>query len=249
MDPALFKRIVDEIGQSGVTRRVSPFLTNEPFLDPDIVEKSRYIVRTVPRCDVVVTTNAGRLSPDVVDDIVRDNPFHAIYISMQGIEKEPYERVMRGALRFEETKRNVEYLIDQRNQHLPHLKIVVTMVQDSLIDADRAVTYWRGRGVQAQYTVLENRGGNFEGFSNLADGKAHVFRDCARLFKTACITFDGEMVLCCADYARSMVLGNVTQDSIASIWNSPRAATIRRNFILNDFSENPLCAQCVICDP
>ncbi len=246
MDQALFERIVAEIAKEGSTRRVSPYLTNEPFLDRTIVEKSRLIQRSAPRCDVVVTTNAGALSRAIVDDIARDNPFHAIYISMQGIEKEPYERTMRGRLVFEETKRNVDYLLEQRDARMPRLKIVVTMVKTREIDAEAAVRYWKSRGVGAQYTVLENRGGNTKQFNALLSGKKRLFRDCTRLFKAACITFDGDMVLCCTDYYRAMVLGNIRNSSIREVWNSPRAVGIRRDFLRGDLRNNPLCARCTV---
>jgi radical SAM protein with 4Fe4S-binding SPASM domain len=246
MPRQLFERIVTEIGREGVTTRVSPYLTNEPFLDLEIVEKSRFLRRVVPHCKVVITTNGGPLTAEIVEDIARDNPFRAIYISMQGIEKEAYERTMRGSLVFEETKRNVEYLIDQRNARMPELKIVITMVKTKEIDAEAAVRYWQSRGVEAKYTVLENRGGNLTQFEALLTGQKRRFRDCTRLFKAACITFDGDMVLCCTDYYRTMVLGNVRDRSIREVWNSPRASAIRRDFIRGDLRNNPLCARCAV---
>jgi len=246
MSDELFEKIVAEIARFGVTRRVSPYLMNEPFLDKTILEKSRYIARHVPGCKVVITTNAGKLTKDVVDDIVQDNPFRAIYISMQGIEKGPYESTMGGSLVFEETKRNVEYLMEQRNKHLPGLKIVMTMIKTSAIDAESAVRYWKSLGAESKYTVLENRGGNLPGFNELNVGSKRVFKDCTRLFKHAYILFNGDMVLCCTDYYKTMVLGNVGETSIHDVWNSPRAVELRRNFIKGDLRDNPLCAKCVI---
>jgi len=178
--------------------------------------------------------------------MLADNPFHALYISMQGIEKGPYEATMGGSLVFEQTMANVEYLIAQRNARAPGLKIVVTMVKTSAIDAEAAVRFWRGKGVDAKYTVLENRGGNIETFDRLNAGQKRAFKDCTRLFKHAYILFDGDMVLCCTDYYKTMVLGNVADSSVYEVWNSPRAKAIRRNFLRGDLSENLLCAQCYV---
>jgi radical SAM protein with 4Fe4S-binding SPASM domain len=183
-----------------------------------------------------------------VDDIVKDNPFRSIYISMQGIEKEAYEETMRGSLVFETTLANVEYLIEQRAKYLPKLEIVVTMVKTNRIDADRAVEYWKQRGVKSQYTILENRGGAIHDFEQIAAGRKRLFKNCTRLFKNAMITFDGDMVLCCVDYYRKVVLGNVKKNSIAEVWNSPRATEIRRKFLAGDLSDNPLCASCFVAD-
>jgi radical SAM protein with 4Fe4S-binding SPASM domain len=246
MTDVLFEKIVKEIGKYGTTRRISPYLTNEPFVDKTIVEKSRYIKRHVPKAKVVITTNAGVLFPRVVDDILRDNPFHAIYISMQGIEKGPYEATMQGSLVFEETKQNVEYLIRERNRLCPGLQITVTMVKTHLIDTEAAVRYWRSLGVEAKCTALENRGGSIADFDGLSTEEGRLFRDCTRLFKNAYITFDGDMVLCCADYYREVVLGNVRDRSIHDVWNSPLAQETRRAFVQGNMENNSLCANCQI---
>jgi radical SAM protein with 4Fe4S-binding SPASM domain len=221
---------------------------NEPFLDKTLIEKSRHIHRMVPKGKVVVTTNAGVLTRDLVDEILRENPFHAIYISMQGIEKEAYEATMRGRMNFEKTKENVEYLVDQRNKLQPGFKVVVTMVQTNLVDVAKAVAYWQSRGVESKYTPLENRGGNIEAFDGLNPCTKRVYKDCTRLMKHAYILFNGDMVLCCTDYYKTMVLGNVAETSLHEVWNSERAVGIRRNFLRGDLSENPLCANCYIAD-
>jgi len=247
MSDELFQKIIHEIAQHKNTRRISPYLMNEPFLDPKILERSRYIKQIIPKSRIIITTNAGKLSPDVVDDLVKDNPFLHIFISMQGIEKEPYEETMRGSLKFEETKRNIEYLIQKRNEYCPELKITVTMVKTNLINVDKAVNYWKSLGVHSKYTALENRGGNNSAFRKLIPSKAVPFKHCTRLFKQAYILFNGDMVLCCTDYFKKMVLGNVAESSIYEVWNSPRAIKIRQDFIRGDFSENPLCASCLIC--
>ncbi len=247
MSDDLFHKLIGEIARHGV-RRISPYLMNEPFLDKSLLEKARYIKAQIPKSKLTITTNAGVLRPEIVDDLVADNPLRYVYISFQGMEKGPYEETMRGAMVFERTKENVEYLVTQRDKHAPELKIVVTMVKTSKIDAEKAVAYWRSRGVAAQYTALENRGGNIAGFSALNAGEGRIFRDCNRLFKHAYILFNGDLVLCCTDYYKSIVLGNAGQNTIEDVWNGPRAQKIRHDFLRGDLSQNPLCANCEIAD-
>lgn len=246
MSKDLFEKIVYEIASYNVTQRISPYLMNEPFFDKEIVEKARFIKKQVPKARIVLTTNGSLLTEPMVDDLVHDNPLRALYISMQGIEKESYEATMRGTLVFEKTKDNVERLIVKRNQYAPNLKIVITMVKTNRIDADAAVAYWQEKGVEAKYTQLENRGGNNEAFVSLNNGDKRLFKDCVRLLKNAYILFNGDMVLCCTDYYKTMVLGNVAESSIHEVWNSPYAVEIRRDFLRGDLSSNPLCANCYI---
>ena len=111
IDWELFRRIVDECSQYRV-RRFSPYLTNEPFADKELLERIEYVNRKMPTTKVVVTTNAHYLVPDLTDRILAlEKPLHAIYISFQGIEKEAYEATMRGNMKFERTMENVNHLV------------------------------------------------------------------------------------------------------------------------------------------
>lgn len=246
MSDALFHKIVDEIALRNVTQRISPYLMNEPFFDKDILDKVRYIKERIPKARLVLTTNGSLLTESVLENLVANNPLRALYISMQGIEKEAYEATMRGTLVFEKTKKNVERLIDLRNQYAPNLKIVVTMVKTNRIDAEKAVAYWKSRGIEAKYTKLENRGGNTEAFDTLNAGDKRVFKDCVRLLKNAYVLFNGDLVLCCTDYYKTMVLGNIADASIGEVWNSEKAKKIRSDFLRGDLSEIPLCAECFV---
>lgn len=249
MSPELFEAIVDEIAAHGV-RRVSPYLMNEPFLDPRILERLAYLKKKIPGGKLVVTTNGSRLTPDKVEGLLEGRALHALYISFQGVEKEGYEATMRGSLVFEKTMENVLYLIDRWKAAGGRdlFKIVVTMVKTNLIDAEKAVAFWREKGVESKWTPLENRGGNVAVAASLAPGDRPLrrFADCTRLFKQAYILFNGDMVLCCTDYTRKVVLGNVAQSSIEAVWNSPKARSIRRLYAEGYMDRIPLCRDCEI---
>jgi MoaA/NifB/PqqE/SkfB family radical SAM enzyme len=248
MPPELFRKIIDEAAGYRV-RRISPYLMNEPLMDRDLFDKIRYINSTIPRCRVVVTSNGHFLTPTVVDKILdmRDG-IHELYISFQGIDKESHESTMRGSMNFERTLANVDHFLEtQRSRGLDRPKLWITMVDTTLIDARKAVAYWRSRGVAAKYTTLENRGGNIkdaEAFSRT--GSMSYYTTCTRLFKQAYIMFNGDLVLCCVDYGREQVLGNVTRQSIHDVWNGPVAREIRRRYLDREFGALPLCGRCKI---
>jgi len=247
MAPELFERIIDEIARHGV-RRISPYLMNEPFLDRSLTDKIRFIKEKIPGARIVVTTNAGKLTADKVDRLLEVDALHALYISFQGIEKEGYEATMRGSLVFEKTRENVETLIERWKAAggRSRFKIVVTMVATNKIDPERAVAHWESLGVESKFTPLENRGGNVDVVSDLAPEKMKRFADCTRLFKQAYILFNGDMVLCCTDYTRKVVLGNVGSSSIEAVWNSPKALKIRRLYSEGFMDRIPLCRDCEI---
>ena len=69
MDWALFRKIIDESARHRV-RRISPYLMNEPFVDPEIFEKIAYINRVNHRARVTLTTNGSLLTKGVVDRLL-----------------------------------------------------------------------------------------------------------------------------------------------------------------------------------
>jgi MoaA/NifB/PqqE/SkfB family radical SAM enzyme len=248
MSVELFRRIVDEAAAHGV-RRISPYLMNEPLMDRDMFERIRYINEKIPDCKVVVTTNGHFLTPPVVDKILEmGDGIHKLYVSFQGIDKEAYEKTMRGNMDFERTMTNVSHFIEtQRARGLTRPQLWITMVDTSVIDATKAVEYWRSRGVASKYTTLENRGGNIKDAETFSHSRAmSYYTTCTRLFKQAYIMFNGDLVLCCVDYSREQVLGNITSSSIYDVWNGPVATEIRRRYLGHEFGKLPLCGNCKI---
>lgn len=244
----LFRRIIDEASEHDV-RRISPYLMNEPLMDRDLFEKVRYINDKIPDAKVVITTNGHFLTPPVVDQILgMGDGIHKLYVSFQGIDKASYEKTMRGNMDFDRTMANINHFIEtQRSRGLDRPKLWITMVDTSVIDARKAIAYWRSRGVASKYTTLENRGGNIKEAESFSRTHAmSYYTTCTRLFKQAFIMFNGDLVLCCVDYSREQVLGNIVNSSVSDVWNGPVATEIRRRYLGHEFDKLPLCGNCKI---
>ena len=248
IDWRLFQKIVDECAQHRV-RRFSPYLTNEPFADKEILERIRYIHTKMPRTKVVITTNAHYLVPSLADRILAlEKPLHAIYVSFQGIEKEAYEATMRGNMSFERTMENVSYITSRiRKEGRKRPEVWITMVDTQAIDARKAIRYWQDRGIKVKCTALENRGANFIQIESLQRSRQMTpYTTCPRLMKQMYIHFDGDVVLCCVDNSRKVVLGNVREQSLYEVWNGPKAVAHRRRYLAHDLDGLALCGTCKV---
>jgi hypothetical protein len=102
--------------------------------------------------------------------------------------------------------------------------------------------------VEARYTFLENLGGGVAAVDGMARAPLRPYTTCARLFKQAYILFNGDMVLCCADWSRRQVLGNVAARGVAAVWNGSVAREIRGRYIDRRFSDLALCGSCRVGD-
>jgi MoaA/NifB/PqqE/SkfB family radical SAM enzyme len=247
MEWGLFERIIEECARHRV-RRLSPYLMNEPFLDRELPKRIRFMHENCPSAKVVVTSNGSMLRPDVVREVLDLGPaLHALYISVQGLEKESYEKTMRGAMKFEQTFENVNFLVDEmKRRGATYPELWITMVDTNVINAKEAVKYWQGRGVRSKYTTLENRGGNIETAGDMAHTDMGYYTTCTRLMKQAYILFNGDMVICCTDYSRQMVLGNMVDSSVRDVWNGATATNFRSAYLAHRFDELVLCKVCKV---
>ena len=247
MSDELFRKIIDECALHSV-QRISPFLTNEPLLDKTLEDKLIYTREKIPRIRLVLNTNGSLLSEKRVRSLVDSQTLDTIYISFQGITKDAYEKSMVG-LDFDHTLSNVNFLIDYlREKNLKRPKVRITMVKTKLIEDQipAALSYWEDRGVDATYTVFQNRAGTVDEARDLATARLKKYVNCERPFRETGITFDGQMLLCCIDYARQTVLGDVRERSIAEIWNDERVVDLRRLFLEGNLNEIQSCRRCLV---
>ena len=75
--------------------------------------------------------------------------------------------------------------------------------------------------MRAGASMLVNRAGNVENYDELryTPQAAQPVRTCELLFYKMYILASGDVVLCCMDWRRQVVLGNVRQQRLRDIWN------------------------------
>lgn len=80
MTEDLFKKIIDELSEIDYTGKLALFSNNEPFLDPDILERHRYARERLPKARLHLFTNGTLLTVDkfielmkYLDELIIDN--------------------------------------------------------------------------------------------------------------------------------------------------------------------------------
>jgi MoaA/NifB/PqqE/SkfB family radical SAM enzyme len=245
MEGDLYRKIIDECVKKPV-RRISPYLMNEPLCDSELGWKIKYITeRKKNRLSIKLNTNASLLSGKLLEDIL-ESGLDRLNISFHGISKEVYEKSMQG-LEYEKTLANVNNVLEakkQMNKEKP--KITITMVKTKLIDSqiDDIKSYWGKRNVSIHIQPMENRANGYIRDKGLNPDNWETYSRCKRLFKQAYILYNGDMVLCCADWERTTILGNVKEKSIEEVWNGENAVSIRKKFLRKN-TKGLLCHSCL----
>ncbi len=242
MSEEVYDRIIDECAQESGLRRIEPFLMNEAFTDKRIIELISKTKQKVPHAMVTVTTNGSPLTPSVSDRLVKTG-LDAIWFSFNGANPETYEKIM--GIPYDKVKRNLDYLL---NIKPPDLHVFVNMIETELMapEIEQNIRYWQSRGVQAGSSPLVNRAGNVTNFNDLnyKPISNHPVRTCELPFYKMYIIHNGDVVLCCMDWRRTQVVGNVMQQSIRDIWNGQEYRRIRQLHIEGRDAELELCSRC-----
>jgi molybdenum cofactor biosynthesis enzyme MoaA len=245
MEWDLFRKIVDECLHSGI-ERISPYLMNEPLLDRGLPQKIRYVSDNKnERSYTKVNTNASLLTEEMGRELIQAK-LDRLNVSFHGIRRTTYEASMVG-LNYEDVLQKVNSFIETKqrlNAEKPRLRI--TMVRTKIIDGeiDEILAYWGKRGIKVNIRGLENRTNAEISSQGMFVEKWMPFRWCNRMMEQAYVLFNGDVILCCVDWERTTVLGNLRRNSLAEIWNGAAYTEVRRRFLAGDLKDM-LCRKCL----
>lgn len=245
MDINLFKKIIDEIADYDV-KEIHPFLMNEPLMDRRIFEFIEYIKQKIPSVVIKVNTNGSLLNKEKAE-MLANSKVDYVDFHVEGIRKDTYEKIMT-SLNLEKTLERIEYFLSFKKPFIKDVRagVAPNILQEGELEEYRE--YWHNRGVRVVTFIGMDRAGNInhEGLVG-GDIENTKLRGCKmdRHLRWFHILFNGDVVLCCEDYRREIVLGNIRNQSIYEIWHSSEYETVRAKINSKEECEtNFLCNRC-----
>ena len=206
IDDDLFVHIVDQIAEQvsvgliAETVSVNLFFQNEPLIDPKLFQWARYVREKLPRSYLICFTN-GLLLPKLKQQII-DSDFNELYFSLYGYDVQSFNR-------------------------LTELKINKDKFEEMLAAMDeikcsgrlKAVTSSSWRNVEGRMVLFD-----YSSRAGFYSRKIlhHQTWGCKRGRANHWLHFhaDGEMILCCMDWLKETVFGNIKQQSLGEIVTS-----------------------------
>jgi radical SAM protein with 4Fe4S-binding SPASM domain len=235
-----YKKIIDEASEIGVYSVKLNWL-GEPLIHPDIVNMVRY-AKKKGIIDVMLNTNAVLLNEELSRNLIEAG-LDKIFFSFDSPFKEKYEKIRIGA-KFENTLNNIKSLVDIRNNMGKTSPL--TRVSMVLMDSNRN-----------EYNKF------VELFKNIVDVVAYVeYREptanakykidyekkfaCSQLWQRMFIAWNGDVIPCCVDSEKEMIINNIHKDSIKNIWNSNKYNNLRKNHKNGEWYKENRCRECDI---
>lgn len=256
MDDSLYTKIVDECVAEDDFHEFVPMVQNEPLLDLKLEERiAEFKRRAKPHQSVEIVTNGTVLTPSRFEKLVQSG-LDTITISLSAFTQATYEKLIEG-LSWVQVIRNLEAVAVSPS--LARINIFLRYVRQSGNESEFRPfkKYWEGRGLNVSNYEINNRSGTLQDYESRQPVKSFLFKRARKsmgrkIFKGACphafgimhILKNGDVPLCANDWHNRHILGNVREQSIREIYNSPRMNEFRELMEQGRFDEIEACRDC-----
>ena len=256
MSDELFERIVKEIVENRAEDAfVLLYLQNEPLTDNSIFEKFKLIKKlSNGKIETGFVTNGTLLTGEKIKELC-EAEVDDVFFSIDASTEKTYNKIRRG-LNYNKVLENIESL------RISNCKTRViaefAWQKDNYSELNDFKKIWENKGIKTFIQTVNNRAGTVSNFEDIRlTHKDFSFRKkfttileliitggCWELVDHINILYNGDVIMCCNDYERRIILGNVKTNSIREIWNGEKYQLVREAIFDRDFERIPGCSDC-----
>jgi len=205
MSMECFKLILTTLADLGVCD-ISIGAFGDPLLDPYLEVRLKFIRETIPSSRISTTTTGHVLSGENVRIVCEY--MDVIKISNYGFSKESYESVHRGSLKFEAMKQNIDSFLVLKQRPYTILSFI------DLPQNHHEMELWMD-----YYEPKCDRIDIWKPHYWAKGGEGTICVPCKRALCLDNLIFrtDGSVSLCCLDFNRELIIGNILNDVFIDI--------------------------------
>lgn len=262
MSDKLYLKILHDIDDidSSFSGKFCPYLMNELFADRDIVKRVEQAYEILHNPTVEISTNASLACLDKVRQLadIMDNKPSKIIISLHGIDKKTHDKLM--STDWNKSISNAIYIMKEfKNTPIVIQSMAMSKDNTYRIMSPRKINiFWKklidendidDSNVRFSTFMFHSRAGgldwdwDYKKVHRQIDEK-HPF-NCPRLHNNLHVLWNGDVVLCCMDYNREVVIGNLKEQSISEVFDSDTWHTIYNKCTGKEPSEDKfICKLC-----
>tara|TARA_B100000676_G_C17908635_1_gene748780 strand:+ start:143 stop:1069 length:927 start_codon:yes stop_codon:yes gene_type:complete len=239
MSMDVWRRIIDDANRLNI-EMLDLCGYGDVFLDRDLFEKVRYAKSVNSNFRIYISTTGIAMTPNKLDDIIEH--VNILKFSIYGCTKDVYEKVMQN-VNYDRAMKNIHALL---SRNAAEGGPIYTQGNFILLDEnshqmDDWIEYWEPRlsevYVWKPHNYLDGR--------QYRDISGKPQKTCGRPLEGPLnIAVNGDAHVCCFDYNKEIVVGNMKTDSIEDVMNGRKMRDIQEKHRQNDFSDLP----CAICD-
>ncbi len=207
------------------------------FLDRGLMEKLKFTKKIKPDCKTYISTTGNAMISKYHEDIIKY--VDILKFSIYGTTPETYKIAM-GGLKFEKSIKNIEEFLNLDNGKKVYTIGNFIEMEETKHQTKDWINFWEPK-LSEVYVWKPH---------NYIDGRK--YRDITGQKQTSCgrplegplnIAVNGKAHVCCFDYNKHMVVGDIKSMTINEIMNSKEMKLIQEKHKKNDFS-NLICSGC-----
>ena len=242
MPNELFEKIIIEISKHPIQRLI-PYLNNEPFLDPNYIEKIYFIRKMLPNVEIEISSNASLLTENIARKLVELN-ITELRLSIFGYDETTYKKMMPGL------DKNVVFKnLNDISKILKVTNITTTIIMidnDKINDEEfkKMEIFANNLGFEFEKWGYLDRCKNVKWKSNNIYKRNVIGCEQKRPVERMHILANGKVIFCCQDWSHTLIMGDINKESIYEIWNSNYYNQLRNSIYKKEENAIELCKNC-----
>jgi len=236
-----FKKIVDETYSFGIKNMIFGGF-GDPLMDNKLEQRLEYVKINYPDIKMSMINTGHLLENENLKLVCKY--LDVIKISNYSFSKFTYEKVHRGSLKYEKVKKNIDDFLNINKTFRPFTIMTFLYLPENHTEMEEWKKYYEPLCERIDIWMPHNWGGGHV----ICERK--ISMQCRRALKLSDLTFcaDGSVSICCFDYNRELIIGNIMKDSLDNIINNNETKRIQR--ILESDNETILSSDliCKNCD-
>ena len=257
MDKEIFLKIINDLKQFTERIKIIRLIGNgEPLLNSNIIEMVKIIKDSNVAEMVEITTNGTLLNENISLGLI-DAGLDILKISVEALTKIEFKKIAKYEIDIEKYRKNIEFFYNNKKQCQVYIKINNLAIKNK----EEEKVFFNYYGDYADNIFIENISPVWPEFDDglkieyesTRFGETVKKRNvCSHIFKSIMICADGEILPCCADWQRKLLLGNIKNDSILDIWKGYKLESLQKAFLNNKRMKIVPCNECLYneyCDP
>jgi radical SAM protein with 4Fe4S-binding SPASM domain len=219
MDMRLYEKIIDDAHGIPHIDNVTIQGLGEPLLDPLLEDRLRY---TYGKLRTLVFTNGSFLTAERFHSLV-DAGLSALVVSVNAVSQDQHTRIMGLKDKFDDVVSACEYVIENKPDDFG-FQVHATLNGDTFTASDRESfeTSW------GEYALVRPEG-NWAGKNRTLPWDFSASGCCRRAIGMIYVLWDGTVTACCTDPTGRLTFGNLSEQSIREVYNSPEYTKFRED--------------------
>lgn len=258
MDFALFQKVVDDMAEfEEQVKVVYLYGFGEPLMNPDIVRMARYLKDKHVCREIRIYTNGALLNPEMNQQLA-DSGIDLIRISLEGLTSEDYKATCEAKIDFDGLVRNIADLFERtRGKCEVSVKVANVSIKT---EADAEKFYDIFEPI-SDYRFVEDIVEGWPEFEEIVlpedaiNADQWIWRKRDRKGYTICtysmtnmvVYANGYVGACPADWKFGTQYGDIHENSLKELWNSPRLRELQLKHLERRRSEIDVCRNCKCC--